>query len=344
MLSVTVTDTRRARVVPAALAVLALLLCACGGVDVDAPSRDTIWGGPTASGVYVGAAAPEDVRAFGEWRGSQPTIAVDFLADETWEKIAQPTWWVDAWRGQGLEVAYSVPLLPDTGGTLEDGAAGDYDDHFTALAQTLVDGGQGDARLRLGWEFNGGWYAWSASETSGRPGASPEHFAAYWRSIVDAMRAVEGADFSFVWNPNRGYEQFPAEQAWPGADYVDEIGVDVYDQSWIRDHNDAEARFQEILEGDHGLLWFADFAEEHDKPLVVPEWGLTIREDGHGGGDNDVFVAGMHEFFAEHDVRWEAYFEFDAPDGLHSLQAGRFPLGAAQYRCRFGGSDTACPG
>jgi hypothetical protein len=76
---------------------------------------------------------------------------------------------------------------------------------------------------------------------------------------------------------------------------------------------------------------------------VVPEWGLTIREDGHGGGDNEVFVKRMHEFFAEHDVSWEAYFEFDAPDGLHSLQSGTFPLGAAQYLCRFGESDAACP-
>ena len=53
---------------------------------------------------------------------------------------------------------YSVPLLPKDGSTLAAGASGAYDAHFETMARELVAQGQGDAIIRLGWEFNGSWY------------------------------------------------------------------------------------------------------------------------------------------------------------------------------------------
>ena len=59
--------------------------------------------------------------------------------------------------------------------------------------------GEGDAILRLGWEFNGTWYPWSVTNRT-----DAAHFVGYFRHIVSTMRAVPGADFRFVWNADVG--------------------------------------------------------------------------------------------------------------------------------------------
>ena len=112
-------------------------------------------------GVYRGAATPGQVGAFGTWLGKAPTYAEDFFAGDTWALIETPDWWLSGWQGSPYNVEYSVPIIPATGGTLQEGAAGAYNSHFQKLAQTLVAHGQGNAILRLGWEFNGSWFAWA---------------------------------------------------------------------------------------------------------------------------------------------------------------------------------------
>jgi hypothetical protein len=81
------------------------------------------------------------------------------------------------------------------------------------------------------------------------------------------MRAVPGAQFKFDFNPNCGFGQFPAEKAYPGDEYVDYIGVDVYDQPWLPETYpipaDATAKeiikrqkkvWNDLLRGNHGVM------------------------------------------------------------------------------------------
>src|SRR5205807_10268871 len=77
-------------------------------------------------GVYRGAASPGEVGAFGSWLGQTPGYALDFLASDSWSTIESPNWWLDGWAGSPYKVVYSVPLIPQTGGTLAEGAAGTY--------------------------------------------------------------------------------------------------------------------------------------------------------------------------------------------------------------------------
>ena len=148
-------------------------------------------------GVYRGSANPNGVGAFGAWVGARPGVAVDFLAKSSWSDISRPEWWADGWAGSGYDVVYSVPLLPDSGGTLQQGAEGAYNEHFRRLAQVLVSRGQGDAVLRLGWEMNGDWYRWSIKN-----GAAA--FAAYWRQVVTTMRSVSPS-FKFDFTVNQEF-------------------------------------------------------------------------------------------------------------------------------------------
>jgi hypothetical protein len=131
------------------------------------------------------------------------------------------------------------------------------------------------------------------------------------------------------------------EAAYPGDAYVDYIGTDIYDQSWGSNYTDPAFRWNEYLTQKNGLNWVASFAGAHGKPITIPEWGLSIRSDGHGGGDNAYFIQHMYDWISSNNVAFQMYFEFDASDGAHRLMLTQFPIGAARYRQLFSGAAPA---
>lgn len=277
-------------------------------------------------GVYAGAANPAGVNAWGDWLDRQPTYAIDFLASNTWNEISDPIWWLHGWQGSGHHVVYSVPMVPSDGSTLAAGATGAYDHHFTRLAQNLVAYGFDNATIRLGWEFNGDWFAWTASADSAA-------FVTYWQRIVTAMRAVDGAGFRFDWNPIAG-GNFPVEAAYPGDEWVDVIGLDVYDQGWWAGWQDPVQRWNELLTQPYGLQWHRDFALAHGKPISFPEFGLSDSPAHHGGGDAPYFVEQMYDWIGLNKdiVEYYAYFEFAGPIGNSALMSESFPVASARFQ------------
>jgi hypothetical protein len=278
-------------------------------------------------GVYRGAAAPSRTAAFQAWLGQPVTWALDYLDGSSWATIEKPDWWVRSWRSSPFSVVYSIPLLPPSGATLQQGASGAYDGHFVTLARALVAGGAGDAVLRLGWEFNGGWYPWSARQ-------SPQAFVQYWRHIVNAMRSVPGARFKFDWCPTLGTNAVAPAAAYPGDSFVDYIGADVYDQGWGAGWNDSTQRWRTFVNQPYGLQWQRMFAAAHKKPVTFPEWGLSARSDGHGGGDDPYFIQQMLNWIRTSDVAYALYFDYDASDGRHSISNGQFPRAAATFKAQ----------
>jgi hypothetical protein len=304
---------------------LAILLLAVGvPLLARSPSTDE------TMGVYRGAGAAAEVAAFERWSGLRAEFAVDFLPIDSWAGIDDPSWWASRWKDTPYRLVYSVPLLPNDGETLSAGADGAYDFHFDAMARKLIASGQGDAILRLGWEFNGSWYPWNAAK-------DPAAFVTYWRRVVATIRRVPGADFRFDWTASLGTGTIDPARVYPGDDYVDIIGLDAYDQGWYPGYQVPEKRWRALLEQPNGLNWHRDFAAGHDKPVSFPEWGLTVRPDGHGGGDNRYYIERMHDWISASNVAYHAYFEYDAPDGDHRLTSGRFPLGAQRFKELFGG-------
>ncbi len=323
-------------------------------------------------GVYRGDAplGPGKVDAYSAWLGRQVDLAEAFEPGATWEDVEGRSWQLGAWSAwvharAGRRLLLTVPMLPGgwdgsgpTSGagageavSLEVGAAGAYDAHFAALARNLVAYGLGNTVLRLGHEFNGGWYTWRAQ---GKEAA----FAAYWRHIVTAMRAVPGHALQFNWNPTLGWSATRTDLAWPGDAYVDTVGVDVYDQSWAAgtypipaDATPAEVQrrralvWSQILDGSYGLRYWQRFVVAHNKKLSISEWGVTSRADGHGGGDNPDFVSNMWQFIQSpaNRVQFHAYFDYMARDGGHQLSpyegfTSPFPAASATFKRLFGPS------
>jgi hypothetical protein len=283
-------------------------------------------------GAYRGAFNRDGVAQFERWLGRDVGWALDFLANADWNSIASPAAWAREWRDSPYRIVYSVPLIPSSGGSLQEGASGAYNHHFAALARGLVSHGEGDAVLRLGWEFNGAWSPWTAKD-------DPAAFIEYWRQVVRTMRSVSGAQFEFDWCPTAGPAAMPADLAYPGDEYVDYIGLDAYDVVSIAGLTDLERRWRELLMQPFGLLWHREFAREQAKPMSYPEWGVWLRADGLGGGDNPHYVEQMHEWIEANDVAYHMYFDYDAPDGEHRLDGGQFPRAAAAFLRLFGDRD-----
>ncbi|MHB1509198.1 MAG: glycoside hydrolase family 26 protein [Acidimicrobiales bacterium] len=221
---------------------------------------------------------------------------MDFLDGSSWATISNPSWFLSQWQGSGYQMIWGVPMLPNTGASLATGATGAYDSYFQTLASALVNGGQGSSIIRLGWEFNGGWFPWAA-------GGQASSFVAYWRQIVDSMQSVPGASFQFEWNPTRGDTGVGnLANYYPGSAYVNIIGLDVYDVEWAS-YPGAQAEWQNMLTQSYGLDWLASFGASQGKPLAFPEWGLGWSTGGMaGGGDNAYFVEQMANWINTHNV------------------------------------------
>ncbi len=296
-----------------------------------------------AQGAYVGAANPSGLSAFDAATGTHATIATDYLpATGGFAGMdganGSLNWLLGAWSGSGVTLSLGVPIIPsDAAGnpvaTLAAGATGAYNSYYVTLAQALVAAGDANAYLRLGFEFDGNWMPWYA----GTP-AAEANFAAYFDQIVTAMRSVAGANFRFVWNPDAGAftaSGYNVAVAYPGNAYVNVIGLDLYDQSWVSPQTPTTAWSTAILPA---LTAARQFAAAQGKPLAFTEWGDIIRSDGHGLGDDPLFMTNMVTWMKNpaNNVAFETYFDFD-PSGLNSqLTGGDFPNSLAAFKAALG--------
>jgi glycosyl hydrolase family 26 len=291
-----------------------------------------------AFGVYSapGAKGVQGAHDFDRVMHQHSTMVLDFPPGDDWSQIEGEPWLLRPHaeeKDQRLE--YSLPVVPDLpGASLRACAEGDYDRHWATLARHLVQWHLTDTILRPGWEFNGDWYAWNAA------GHVAEYISCF-RHVVTSMRAVPGQRFAFDWNVNVGPGTLDPTTAWPGRDYVDYVGVDAYDISTSQYHvGDKPSATQhqqattELLDGRWGLRFWARFAAEHGRPLAIPEWGLTWRVDGSGGGDNVTYLNAMLRFVddpATH-VAYACYFNSDDATSHHRLTGPtRFTRARAAY-------------
>jgi Glycosyl hydrolase family 26 len=290
-------------------------------------------------GVYAGAGCPSCVSSFAnEIHDTGLHYAMDFFDGSSWSTISDPSYFLARWVRSNYQMIWGVPILPNNGSTLAEGAAGSFNKYFVALAQKLVADRQGASIIRLGWEFNGGWFPWAAK-------GQQANFIAYWHNIVTAMRSVPGAAFRFEWNPTVG-DLGVGDLAtyYPGNAYVDFIGLDVYDTAWAS-YPGEQAQFDKIKTEPFGLNWLSSFAAQQNKPIVLPEWGLgwgasapnsaAVTDPGKqtSGGDDPGFIIDVASWVIAHKVFEATYWD----SGTSSLGRGANTESAAALTGEFGG-------
>lgn len=109
-------------------------------------------------------------------------------------------------------------------------ANGGWDRYITQFARD-VRAAQVPIVLSFGHEMNGFWYSW------GNTHVSPGKFIAAWRRLHSLFAAAGADNVTWCWDVNTwkpalavkaNYGITPARRWWPGARYVDWIGLDAY--------------------------------------------------------------------------------------------------------------------
>jgi len=207
---------------------------------------------PWVSGVYPQDGTPAGAAAFAAWRGRPLDVVDAWSARATWAQIIDPGWLYKRWLGQPYTMAFGVPMLPEDvpGVSLSACAEGAYDAYWREFGTVISSSGLGTSIIRLGWEFNGNWYVWDATD--------PAVWARCWQQIVTSARTT-APKLRWDWDVNRGVSAGLANPvlAYPGNAYVSMIGVDSYD-SWPA--ATTAAGWQKQLNGPQGLDYWLKFA------------------------------------------------------------------------------------
>lgn len=161
------------------------------------------------------------------------------------------------------------------------------------------------------------------------------------------MRTVRGEAFRFVWNTDASaftMAGYKASLAYPGDVYVNDIGLDVYDQSWVTPQTFATAWNKTTLPA---LDSARAFASARRIPIAITEWGVTIRSDGHGLGDDPFYVNSLTSWMRNpvNNVVYESYFDADTVwPGTGTVNTeitgGRFPKSLAAFISDLGPGTT----
>ncbi|MEU3503008.1 glycosyl hydrolase [Streptomyces hundungensis] len=301
-----------------------------GGVDPPPahPSVET-FGAFLDSGVL----GVKRIAALEKWLGGvNIRVGHTYLPGNTWSDIEGRAGFLDAWaawRGERTDrtLVLNVPMqalneagVPDVRvrRLLAEGAAGRFDEHYTRLAQRLVELKIPDTVIVLGWEMNGTTY-------THRCGPDPAAWKAYWRRAVAAMRAVPGQKFRFDFAPSRGRDAVPWTECYPGDDVVDIIGMDSYDQPPGQD-------FDRQITEPYGLQQHVDFAAAHHKPISYPEWGLFRN------GDNPEYMRRMLAWMDAHKPVYNTITDY-CPHGVWECEDN--PRSSEVYRALLYGRTDA---
>jgi hypothetical protein len=287
------------------------------------------------AGTWLSGASGEGVSdgSLAAWRGSPLGIA------GTWSDDNEAM--VELWQlhEDGEYGSWQQPLDIAIGGISDDeswaeAADGAYDARWRESLTNLRDlrEGRGTTYIRFAHEMNGTWFPWSVpADEAGDFIRSWQRFRALQQEVFPAAQLV------FCVNRDSSDNDLDWREIFPGAEYVDVMGVDYYNQ-WP--YVDTREEWEEsLVETDgygapRGLQAHLDFARSVGLPLSVGEWSGNADE-----GDSVAFMEGMHEFFAANagsgpgQLLYEVQFNVDK-DGRRWLLYGdtRMPASAAAYR------------
>ena len=218
-----------------------------------------VLGAGTAAGVVLGleatvgstpaAAAPLTLLDQATWgayayREPWPNCQAHFdLESALGTRLRVMSWfitWSVSWPNVGgqqaadgrydIQIAWQPELDDDTPILFSDIVAKKHDAYLTRFF-TKAKNHPGRVIVRFAHEMNGNGYPWSVAYqgAEGRCLNSPGEYVAAWRYLVDFKRRMGATNVLFAWcvmtNDKGG---IPAEQYYPGNEYVQILSMDVY--------------------------------------------------------------------------------------------------------------------
>ncbi len=192
-----------------------------------------------------------------------------------------------------LEVSFPLLSIFGESNKLDDlakAAAGDYDAAYTQMSKALAAWPNPLLSARIGWEFNGNWYAWSNGV--GTNATYANYIAAFKRAaaIVKQYNPHVLIQWCIAWN------QPDPTPYWPGAydaknnlGGVDVVSMDFYQANITKYYNKTTWAFAQSG-GTINLDWMVAFAQSHQVKMALSEYGAgaeTSKGEGSGAGLDD---------------------------------------------------------
>jgi beta-mannanase len=206
-------------------------------------------------------------------------------------------------------------------------AGGDYDSYVRQLGTNLVSAGLENTVIRLGQEMNGVW----EPDFIGPKKSEQKLWAKCFAKEVTSFRQVAGEHFLFDWNTNACVGNYPYQNYYPGNQFVDIVGLDLYDVGC--DTPTTRLTFSQLASEPVGLNRFEAFAATKGKPMSLPEWGLSTVP----AGDDPGYINGIGSTFDNGDFAFESYFDGAGGTNSKALALGsNTPLTDAAFRKWFG--------
>ncbi len=264
---------------------------------------------PSALGLFVSSQKPADALSLANRLGVQLQGISAYTDGRSWAAIGgyQPP-------STNLRLYLSVSMAPDNGSPAQTPSNLAV---YRQLAQNLVNAGQSDAIVRVGWEWSTTFFSW------GQQNDTPSQYVTAFDDIVSTMRSVPGQNFLFDWCTAAGAVPTVGtfDQWYPGDGYVDYVGTDLYDNPTVT--------WDQGLQMTGGLGYIANFARAHGKPMSIPEWGLS-------GGDDPTFIDDVHAFIADTNNR-VAYSSYFSDNAVVNSDITQFPSSETEFTKDFGG-------
>ena len=207
-------------------------------------------------------------------------------------------------RGTTPLMAWYLPDKdPQAGHSLGEIVSGADDAWIATQARAIKAFGHG-VLLRLAPEMNGNWYGYSGD---------PSAYVAAWRHVHDVFARAGAANVRWVWCPNLSPSNWDAY--YPGAGYVDVIGVDGFSNTIY-----TWQTFQQMFDG--FFAHFASFAP--GKPQLVAETATDSGAGvpGAGVGSAASFISGMRSYLKDvagprYGVIGVCWFDTDTNNGYN---------------------------
>lgn len=300
---------------------------------------------PAPAGSWLsGVASEAKVNGpFAQWRG-RPVEIGGTWNDSTLERqtslgsIAPNGDW-SGWAGP-LDVAIGA-IYKGQGESWAKAAAGAYDARWRKVLEDMKSyrGGKGTTYIRFAHEFNGGYWEhlWQVTESE------VADFKATWKRFRDLQKeSIPEAKLVWCANDGTGSGIRDIRSAFPGAQYVDVLGIDTYN-GWPYVSDAAEFTVKWNSSSSNGAplgpeSW-RKFAEAQGVPLGIGEWGShAFDSGGSGGGDSPAYMQGMHDWLQAHGgtgpgkIEYEVLFNLQRDFTLFPASATSQSKAAEKYR------------
>jgi beta-mannanase len=176
--------------------------------------------------------------------------------------------------------------------------AGEHDQYIDQWADAAREFG-GTMIVSFANEMNGSWFPWSgvhygSGEAAGKDKfQGPETFKAAWRHVVDRVRQRGATNVKWVLHlmdfssPNEEWNL--ADQYYPGADYVDWLGLSLYGSQFPSDTRYPD--FASCFDWPYTELTELD----PTKPIMLCEWSVGEFPDK---GDKGEWIRGAFHTMA----------------------------------------------